>query len=128
MRRVVLLVAATMVMCVPSASAEGKASTRVTLDNIQTFPSGGVTTIWTGDIFSPEKECKNRRRVFVFRVTDGTDEKRGSTLSYKGSDQPGYYWIYEEEGTPPAGEYYAKVNPTDGCKGDRSERAPYTPI
>ena len=120
MKRVVLLAVAGAMVCVPSALAGGKADTRVTLDNIQSFPSGGVHTIWSGDIFSSQKSCKNERKVIVYRVLDGADEKRGSTLSYKGSAQPGYYWLYEEDGIPPAGDYYAKVRPTDGCKGDRS--------
>ena len=120
MKRVVLFLVAATIVCVPSASAAGKADTRVTLDNIQSFPSGGIHTIWSGDIFSPKKGCKNERMVFVYRVLDGPDEERGSTPSYKGSAQPGYYWLYQEEGTPPEGDYYAKVRPTDGCKGDRS--------
>ncbi len=120
MRRTVLFMVAAALVCVPSASAAGKAGTRVTLDNIQSFPTGGIFTVWSGDIFSAEKECKNRRRVIVYRVLDGADEKRGSTLSYKGSDQPGYYWLYEEDGVPPEGDYYAKVNPTDDCKPDRT--------
>ncbi len=117
MKRVVLFVVATTIMCVPSASAAGDAGTRVTLDNIQVTPSG---TIWTGDIFSSKKACKNKRRVIVYRVRDGADEKRGSTLSYKGSAQPGYFWVYEEEGIARPGNYYAKVRRTDGCKRDRS--------
>ena len=126
MRRVLLLAAAITVVCVPSASAAGKADTRVTLDGIFTFPQGGISTTWSGDIFSSEKECKNRRRVIVYRVVDGPDEKRGSTLSYKGSAQPGYYWLYEEEGIPPEGDYYAKVNPNADCKADSSSLYPFT--
>jgi hypothetical protein len=104
-------------LCIPAASASGKADTRVTLDNIEITPGG---TIWTGDIFSSKKACKNKQQVIVYRALDGPDDKRGSTLSYKGSDQPGYYWAYEEEGFPPDGDYYAKVRPTADCKGDRS--------
>ena len=126
MRRVVLFVAAITMVCVPSALAAGKADTRVTLDNIESFPSGGVVTISSGDIFSPEKGCKNKRRVIVYRVLDGADEKRGSTLSYKGSDQPGYYWLYEEDGIPPAGDYFAKAKRTADCKPDRSPVYPFT--
>jgi hypothetical protein len=112
----VVLVAAVAMVCVPAASAAGKADTRVTLDNIEVTPFG---TIWTGDIFSARKSCKNERRVFVYRVRNGADQ-RGSTLSYKGSHVPGYFWAYEEDGIPPAGNYYAKVRPTQECKGDRS--------
>ena len=128
MRRVVLFVAAItmVVVCVPSASAAGKANTRLTLDGIQSFPIGGISTTWSGDIFSPERECKNRRRVIVYRVLDGADEKRGSTLSYKGSAQPGYYWLYNEDGIPPAGDYYAEVKPTADCKADSSPVHPFT--
>lgn len=119
MKRVVLLVVATTLMCLPSTSFAAKADTRVTFDHIQPTPTG---TIYTGDIFSPKRACKNNRRVFVYRVRAGADEKLGSTLSYKGSAQPGYYWGYQEEGPnrPPAGNYYAKVRPTDACKGDTS--------
>ena len=127
MKRVVLFVAVVTMVCVPSALAGGKANTRVTLDNIQSFPSGGIRTIWAGDIFSPKKSCKNKRRVFVYRVLDGADEKRGSTLSYKGSAQPGYFWAYEEDGIPPAGDYYAKVRRTDDCKGDSSPLYDFAP-
>ena len=119
MKRVILFGTALAVMLVPSASAGGEAGTRVTLDNIEVTPTG---TIWTGDIFSPEKKCKNERRVLVYRVRDGADQKRGSTLSYKGSDQPGYFWSYDEEGIPPSGKYYAKVRATDDCEKDRSPK------
>ena len=118
MRRVVLcVVATTMVVCVASVSAAGKAGTRVTLDAIQIQPTG---TIWTGDIFSPKKACKNKRKVIIYRVRAGADQKRGSTRSYKGKAQPGYFWAYVEDGIPPAGNYYAKVLPNRRCKGDRS--------
>ena len=117
MKRVVVFVIAGAMVCVSAASAADKVGTRVTLDNIEITPSG---TIWTGDIFSSKKSCKNKRRVIVFRVRDGADQKRGSTLSYKGIAQPGYYWAYEEDGIPPAGDYYAKVRPTEDCRGDRS--------
>jgi len=102
---------------VASAGAGGKASTRVTLDFIQPTPSG---TIYTGDIFSSRKACKNRRQVLVFRVRPGADQKIGSTKSYKGKAQPGYYWSYVQDGLPQDGDYYAKTKPTDACKGDRS--------
>ena len=105
MRRVIVLVIAGAMVCVSAASAADRVGTRVTLDHIEITPWG---TIWTGDIFSSKRSCKNQRRVFVYRVRDGEDQKRGSTLSYK------------EDGIPPAGNYYAKVRPTDNCKGDRS--------
>jgi hypothetical protein len=123
MRRVVLCVVAAAMACVPAAWADGKANTRVTLDNIEVTPG---STIWTGDIFSSRTSCKNERRVIVYRVRDGADQKRGSTLSYKGISQPGYYWAYEEEGIPPAGKYYAKVRSTDRCQGDRSANYVFT--
>jgi hypothetical protein len=117
MKRVVVLVIVAAMVCVSAASAANKAGTRVTLDHIEVTPGG---TIWTGDIFSSKTSCKNQRRVIVFRVRDGQDQKRGSTLSYKGIAQPGYYWAYEEDGIPPAGNYYAKVRATEHCEPDRS--------
>jgi hypothetical protein len=117
MKRVVLFAIAAMAAFAAPASSAGDAETKVTFDFIQPTPGG---TIYTGDISSSERKCKNKRPVLVFRVREGRDDKRGSTLSYKGSDQPGYYWAFEEKGFPPTGDYYAKVRPTDGCEGDRS--------
>jgi hypothetical protein len=53
----VFVIAGAMV-CVSAASAADKVGTRVTLDNIEITPGG---TIWTGDIFSSKKSCKNKR-------------------------------------------------------------------
>jgi hypothetical protein len=118
MKRAALLAMVIAMAFVPAASAGAKANTRLTFDSIVVTPS---ETIWAGDIFSPRKACKNQRKVLIFRVRDGADQKRGSTRSYKGTDQPGYYWVYREEGLAPRGGYYAKVKPTDVCQGDRSE-------
>jgi hypothetical protein len=119
MRRGVWLgIVAAAVLCAPTATAGEPAQTRVTLDHIQLTPGG---TIYTGDIFSSRKGCKNERRVYVVRKLDGPDDTRGSTLSYKGSAQPGYYWAFDEPGIPPDGQYYAKVKATAACKADRSE-------
>ncbi len=118
MKRVLLLMTASALACVPAALGADKANTRVTIDSV--FLASGQTH-WAGDIFSPRKACKNNRRVLIFRVRPGKDEKRGSTKSYKGSAQPGYFWTYFEQGAAPRGKYYAKVKPTDLCQGDRSE-------
>jgi hypothetical protein len=99
----------------PASAAQ--TATSVTFDNLEPFPT---STLWSGDIFSARKSCKNNRRVYIYRTRNGPDQLRGSTLSYKGSSQPGYYWVYSESGHPPAGYYYAKVRATQYCKGARS--------
>ena len=99
----------------------GKANTRVTIDSAFINPG---ETLFAGDIFSPRKACKNDRRVLIFRVRPGEDQKIGSTRSYKGSAQPGYYWTHSEPGLLPAGNYYSKVKPTERCQGDRSAAIP----
>ena len=118
MKRVILLALVAAVACAPAASAGGKANTTLTLDSIVLTPS---ETIWAGDIFSPRKACKNQRLVLIFRVRDGADQKIGQTRSYKGSAQPGYYWVFSKQGLAPRGSYYAKVRPTDVCQGDQSQ-------
>jgi hypothetical protein len=117
MKRAALLAMVIAMAFVPAASASGKANTRLTFDSIVLTPS---ETIWAGDIFSPRKACKNQRKVLVFRQRSGADQKMGSTRSYKGTDQPGYYWVFSKQGLAPRGKYYAKVRPTDRCQGDRS--------
>jgi hypothetical protein len=117
MRLALLLVVAIATACVPAAAAD-KARTTVKLDGVVL---GNGETQWGGSIASPSKACKNNRRVLVFRVRPGKDQKRGSTKSYKGPVAKGYFWTYSEQGAAPSGKYYAKVKPTDACQGDRSK-------
>lgn len=119
MRRATMTAAVVVAaMLVPAAGAAGKTNTKVTMD--AAFYASGQTH-WAGDIFSPKKKCKNERRVLIFRVRPGADQKMGSTKSFKGISQPGYFWTFFIEGAAPTGNYYAKVRPTTACKGDRSE-------
>jgi len=117
MKRAVLLVVAIAAACVPAASAAAKTNTTVTIDAV--FPASGQTH-WSGDIISPRKACKNRRVVLIFRARSGADAKVGSTRSFKGMVDNGYYWTFFKEGAAQSGRYYAKVKPTDTCEGDRS--------
>jgi hypothetical protein len=119
MKRAVPLVLASAVAFVPGAWGGEKAKTTVTIDSA--FYATGQTH-WAGDITSPLKECKNKRRVLLFRVRSGPDVKVGSTKSFRGvTDRKNYFWAHSEEGAAKSGKYYAKVKPTDTCQGDRSE-------
>jgi hypothetical protein len=117
MKRAVLLAVAIAVACVPVASASAKTNTTVTIDSV--FLGAGDTQ-WAGDIMSPRKACKNKRLVLIFRARPGTDVKVGSTRSFKGMVDNGYYWTFSKAGAAKRGRYYAKVKPTDTCEGDRS--------
>lgn len=117
MKRAVLLVVAIAVACVPAASASAKTNTTVTIDSV--FLAAGGTQ-WAGDIMSPRKACKSKRLVLIFRVRPGADFKVGSTRSFKGLVDNGYYWTFSKPGAAKRGRYYAKVKPTDTCEGDRS--------
>jgi hypothetical protein len=119
MRWIALLAIAVGIAFVPAAEAGGgKASTRVTIDAAFRGMDGSY---FSGDIFSPRRRCKNNRPVQVFRMKPGADQRIGRTRSYKGIAQPGYYWtLFKKAAVYPSGNYYAKVKPTDRCKGDRS--------
>ena len=118
MKRVALLaIATTAVAFVPAAGAAAKTATTVTLDDVFVVP---IETHWDGDVKSSRKACKNKRLVIVYRVRSGADQKMGATRSYKGKVDPGYFWSLVKDGIAPEGNYYAKVRPTDQCKGDRS--------
>ena len=124
MKRAFLLAVATAAaIVVPAAAASAKTATTVTLDDVFIVP---VETHWDGDVKSSRKACKSKRRVLVFRVQPGADERIGSTRSYKGKSSPGYFWSLVKDGVTPNGDYYAKVRPTDTCKGDRSETLSFT--
>lgn len=117
-RAALLLVIASAALCAPTAWGGERANTTVTIDSA--FYASGQTH-WAGDIRSPLKECKNKRRVLIFRVRPGDDAKVGSTRSFRGvTDRKNYFWTYFEEGAARRGKYYAKVKPTDACQGDRS--------
>jgi hypothetical protein len=117
LKKAALLALAGLALCVPAAWGAGKARTTVTIDSV--FLGAGQTH-YAGDISSPRKACKNNRRVLIFRARPGADEKVGSTRSFEGLAEPGYYWTYSETRAAPTGRYYAKVKPTKRCKGDRS--------
>jgi hypothetical protein len=117
----IVAVVALGVLAVSVAWAGDRAKTRVTIDAAFRLPG---ETQWAGDIFSPRKRCKNNRLVSVFLDRPGADEKIGSTRSYKGTAQPGYFWVLSQQGGAPNGNYYAKVKRTRKCKADRSEAIP----
>ena len=78
MKRAVLIALGMAMVYVPVAWADGKANTRVTIDSAFVNPG---ETLFAGDIFSPRKACKNDRRVLIFRVRAGDDQKIGATRS-----------------------------------------------
>jgi len=115
MRRTALLVAAFVVGCVPVALAK----TPVAVFYDGAFYKSGET-VWQGNLFG-KKACAKRRRVFIFRVRSGKDAKIGSTRSRKSTGTENFYpFSYSQPGVARFGEYYAKVKPTDTCKGARS--------
>ena len=115
MRRALLLVAAFALACAPAALA--KTPIIVFFDGA--FYKSGET-VWQGNVFG-KKACAKGRRVFIFRVRSGKDEKIGSTRSRKSTGTKNFYpFSYSEPGVARFGEYYAKVKPTDTCKGARS--------
>ena len=115
MRRIPLLVAAFVVGCVPVALAK----TPVAVFYDGAFYKSGET-VWQGNVFG-KKVCAKGRRVLIFRVRSGKDEKICSTRSHKSTGTKNFYpFSYSEPGVAPFGEYYAKVKPTDTCKGARS--------
>jgi len=116
MRHTLLLVAAIGLGCVPLAWA---AKDPVAIFYDGAFYKSGET-VWQGNVFG-KKACAKGRRVLIFRVRSGKDKKLGSTKSRKSTRTENFYpFSYSEPGVAPFGEYYAKVKPTDTCKGARS--------
>jgi hypothetical protein len=117
MRRLVPLVAAIGMACAPAALAADKLHVAVFYDGA--FYKSGET-VWQGNVFGP-KACAKGRRVFIFRVRSGRDQKIGSTRSRRATRTKNFYpFSYSQPGAARSGEYYAKVKPTDACRGARS--------
>lgn len=102
---------------VTAAPAEGKTATKLTIDSA--FYASGQTH-WAGDIFSAKKACKDDRKISVFRVRSGDDQKVGTTRSFKGEVDNNYYWTHYVDGAAPRGKYYAKAPATKSCEGAKS--------
>ena len=91
-----------------SAGAKGQANTRLTIDG-----GGGLVE---GEVKSPdENHCANQRKVLIFQVKNGNAEKVATDRATQNGDR--YQWGRGFEG----GRYFAKVNPTSQCQGDRTE-------
>ena len=117
MRRLVLLVSAVGLACVPAAALAEK--TRVAVFYDGAFYKSGET-VWQGNIFGP-RSCAKGRRVFIFRVRSGRDERIGSTRSRRPTRTRNFYpFSLSKPGVARFGDYYAKVKPTESCRGARS--------
>jgi hypothetical protein len=115
-----LALAATIgAMSTPVASGGGRANTEVILDGIAYNGTTGRTE-FNGRVESPRKDCANKRKITVYRVVDGADEKIGAQKSAK--DGGIYRWFITDGGVAPDGDYYAKAEAGDTCKGDKSQK------
>ena len=94
-----------------------RAQTEVILDGIAYNSTTGRTEI-NGRVDSPRKDCAKDRKITVYREADGADVKYGSDRAKK--DGGDFKWFITKGGLAPAGNYYAKAEPGDTCKGDKS--------
>jgi hypothetical protein len=91
-----------------AAGAKGQANTTVTIDG-----GGGLVQ---GYVNSPnENKCANNRKVLIFQVKNGDSEQVATDRAQQDGDR--YQWGKGFEG----GKYFAKVNPNDDCKGDKTK-------
>ena len=107
------LIAAVCVTCVLAApaGAENRATTTLTID-------GWAPTDWFGQVKSPKHGCEVGRKVKLYRVAMGPDEKIGSDSS----TQKGHNGAWTIQEDLPAGTYYVRTARTDKCAADRSEK------
>jgi len=116
-RRAALFVAAFALACVPVALAADKTPVILFFDGA--FYKSGET-VWQGNV-AGAKACAKGRRVFIYRVRSGRDQRLGSTRTRKPTRSKSFYpFSYSEPGAARSGKFYARVKPTDACKGARS--------
>lgn len=113
MRLLAMLAALGAAALIPimAGASDHKAETRVAFVAIVPF-GGGYS--YEGTIESKRK-CANGRKVVVFRVQPGKNERIGATNA-NGSVGA---WSVQHPDTPD-GTYYAKAPPTSECQGDKS--------
>lgn len=119
MKRVIVVAGASLLLVatlITPASAS-RAETEVILDGIAYNGTSGRTEM-NGRVESPRKDCTKDRKITVYREADGADVKYGSDKAKK--DGGDYKWFIEKGGIAPDGNYYAKAEAGDTCKGDKS--------
>ena len=108
-----------------AASGGGRANTEVIFDGIVYNATTGRTE-FNGRVESPRKDCANKRKIIVYRAVDGeADEKINSQKAVK--DGGTYRWFMTKGGQAAEGDYYAKAEAGDTCKGDKSAKVAWNP-
>jgi hypothetical protein len=111
MKRALIAIACVACLLAAPAGARSRAPTTLTID-------GWAPSDWFGQVKSPKHKCEIGRRVKLYRVAMGPDEKIGSGKSAEGNGGNGAWTIHEGL---PAGTYYVKTPRTSECAGDRSK-------
>lgn len=101
---VVALAALGVLVTTQAATAGGRAETTVTI-NASGDPQGKVK--------SPKQSCVNNRKVNLFRVKPGDDDKIGSDTADNNGN-----WSTGNPGG--GGKVYAKAGKTPDCQSDKS--------
>ena len=109
------LIVAVCALCALPATAAALSKTTVTINN---YNFGNDK--FYGSIKSSKVECKDDRRVIMYRRVPGPDVKVGANRSKHGPGNS-YFWTVKEESPTVADPYYAKVKKTGTCAADRSD-------
>lgn len=114
--RIGLVVVATLAVTLAVApGATAKSRTEVEISSF----SAGDPSQFQGLVDSPRKACKKGRRVKLYEAGPGEDAKVGSAKTVVGE---GVYAFIIDVREVQAGKYYAEVEATRKCKGDRSPK------
>ena len=97
----------------PSAAAD-KEQTKVSFVSITPVP-GTPGWYWHEGYIDSKRKCANNRKVVVYRIEAGPNEKIGST---RANGAVGAWTVTEEAVAD--GIYYAKAPATSECQADRS--------
>lgn len=105
----VLAIAACGGLVLAGTAIAADAPTTVTIK----APGGDVY----GTVKSPKpQKCANGRKVSVFKVKSGKDEKVGSDIAQANNNE--YQWNIGQPGVN--GDIYARARAIDGCEADKS--------
>lgn len=117
---VITVFAAAAIAILGAAPAEGaKVKTEV---RISTFNYGNPSFL-IGEVVSAKTKCAKKRDVTLFRVRGGDKQRVGSAKTFSGEGT--WAWIINAPDHSPGDAYYAKVDKTKSCRGDKSpEYAP----
>jgi hypothetical protein len=94
--------------------------------NFNVFIDYGGADQFVGHV-EGKSSCLEDRKVTLYFVQQGRDKKIGAAKTFEGKGETTAWIVKTKNDNLSDGKYYAKVNDTGNCPGDKSKKFGYPP-